>query len=60
MTNLNAVSNADVRLTLEISATAVGFDDRVRRVVCENANQHGESEVRVRVITTTTVDRGVD
>jgi hypothetical protein len=39
--HLSAAPGADVRLTLEINAEAEGFDDRVRRVVNENAGQLG-------------------
>ncbi len=39
--HLSATPQAEVKLTLEINATSDGFDDRVRRVVNENANQLG-------------------
>jgi hypothetical protein len=39
--HLSAASQAEVKLTLEINAASEGFDDRVRRVVNENAGQLG-------------------
>ncbi|HET7489626.1 MAG TPA: hypothetical protein VFJ85_16985 [Acidimicrobiales bacterium] len=39
--HLSAAPGADVELTLEIIAAAKGFDDRVRRVVNENAGEPG-------------------
>jgi predicted AAA+ superfamily ATPase len=39
--HLNGVADGTVRLTLEINATSPGYDDRLRRVVSENANQLG-------------------
>ena len=39
--HLNAAPGGAVKLTLEINASSTGFDDRVRRVVSENANQLG-------------------
>jgi predicted AAA+ superfamily ATPase len=39
--HLSAAPGASVNLTLEINAAADGFDDRVRRVVNENAGQLG-------------------
>ena len=39
--HLNAAPDGTVKLTLEINASSTGFDDRVRRVVSENANQLG-------------------
>ena len=39
--HLSSVPGSEVKLTLEINAKADGFDDRVRRVVSENANQLG-------------------
>jgi hypothetical protein len=39
--HLSAAPRANVKLTLEINASAEGFDDRVRRVVNENAGQLG-------------------
>lgn len=38
---LNAAPGGAVKLTLEINASSAGFDDRVRRVVSENATQLG-------------------
>lgn len=39
--HLHSAPGAGLRLTLEINATSDGFDDRVRRVVSENASQLG-------------------
>ncbi|MGK2886688.1 MAG: DUF499 domain-containing protein [Rhodococcus sp. (in: high G+C Gram-positive bacteria)] len=39
--HLSSSPGGDVKLTLEINANAQGFDDRVRRVVSENASQLG-------------------
>lgn len=39
--HLNAAPGGAVKLTLEINASSAGFDDRVRRVVSENATQLG-------------------
>jgi len=39
--HLNAAPGADVTLTVEVNATSEGYDDRVRRVVSENATQLG-------------------
>jgi len=39
--HLNAAPGGAVKLTLEINASSTGFDDRVRRVVSENASQLG-------------------
>ncbi|MGE0308334.1 MAG: hypothetical protein AB7Q27_21540, partial [Acidimicrobiia bacterium] len=39
--HLKASPDGAVKLTLEINASSTGFDDRVRRVVSENANQLG-------------------
>jgi predicted AAA+ superfamily ATPase len=39
--HLSSSPDASVELTLEINAHAEGFDERVRRVVSENANQLG-------------------
>lgn len=39
--HLQQAEAADVQLTLEINATSAGFDDRIRRVVTENANHLG-------------------
>jgi hypothetical protein len=39
--HLNSAPGADVTLTLEINASADGFNDKVRRVVTKNGNQLG-------------------
>lgn len=39
--HLSSADGSSVELTLEINAKSAGYDDRVRRVVSENANQLG-------------------